>query len=267
MAIAIAQSATQIDISASSSTAPSITLTGVTAGNALVMVAAIFDAASNTLAISSVTDGADSFTARTGTATTANPDRGVGLVGHAVNVSAGSKTVAANLSGTSGGAARYYALGLLELSGVATSAAEDDFAANSEINITSLDISAGGAGFTTTDPGSIIIGTAATNSADDTLNFASPASWTNRYRQNQGLTVTGFDSGTWLPGSIQTDYTAQWAHDNTASSATGCGIVVALKPGSGQAATVTPFVAPGAHPALSDPGLGSRELLDVKAWI
>jgi hypothetical protein len=153
------------------------------------------------------------------------------VVAYAVNVTGGNRTIAVNLSGTSAGFNRYYSMGAMEFSGVATSAAEDTFDSNNDINTAGgTDISAGP--ITTTDAGDVLIGTAADTSTSTNLNFGSPTSWTNVYRQNDSSTYMGFDSGYWIPGSIQTTYTAQWSHDNNALDE-GSGTIVALKPAAG----------------------------------
>jgi len=222
---ALVQSATQVSVAGSSSDAPSIVLNGTTGGNALVADATIFDL-NNTWALDSTTDGGNTFTTRPGVASAVGA-RTRAVVSHAVNITGGNRTVAFNLSGTSGAGGRYYELGCQEFSGVAASAAEDVFDANEEIDLTSTDISAGPV--TTTDAGDLIVGAAATINLAIALGFASPTSWTNSYRQNAGATNPGHDSGYWIPGSIQTTYTAQWSHNNGAGGV-GAGVVVALKP-------------------------------------
>ena len=229
MPIAFVQAATQVNIAASSATALTITLSGVAAGNCLVLFGSIFDG-NTTWTISSVTDGGDAFTTyqATAAATGSSGNRSRAVVSVAPNVAGGNVTVSVNLAGTSGAAGRYYVLGLCEFSGVALSAPEDVSATSSEINIgTTTDCSAGGTGFTTVAT-SLIVGTANPASTDTTMNLASPASWTNRYRQNDSFQFNGHDSGSWLPGAAQTNYTSQWAHDNTAGEF-GAAVAVALK--------------------------------------
>ena len=225
MAISIVQSATQVNVGASTSTAPSITLNGVTAGNTLLYVGGIVDL-NITWSITDVTDGGDAFTLRQ-----AN-DQGIAsgsssrsVVAFARNVSSGNKTVQANLAGTSAGAGRYYTLGLIEVSGADP---EDDFAQNSNQDAGTTDLLAGGTGFTTTEADDLIIGAVAINTGTTQAAFGSPTSWTNRYRQNDGVNFTPTDVGTWLPGATQTNYTAQWTHTNNAGD-DGSGTVVALK--------------------------------------
>jgi len=225
--IAFVQAATLVEVASSSTTAPSITLNGVTTGNALVVVASIFDA-NGTWTVSSVTDGGDTFTVYSPKCTyTASGDIERSVLGFAVDVAGGNVTVSVNLAGTSGGSNRAYAIGLFEYSGVATAAAERDSATSEEFSITTNDVSAGGTGFST-NAADLIVGTASIIGDDTTLNWASPTSWTNRYRQNDGFNVPSIDAGTWLPGSAQTNYLAQWAHDNL-SGMFGAAVVVALK--------------------------------------
>jgi hypothetical protein len=230
MAIAAVQSATQVNVAGSSTTAPSITITGTAGGNALVAYASIFDG-NTTWTLTSTTDGANTFTTRAGVGVdTGESVRAV--ASHAVNITGGDRTVAFNLSGTSGAGGRYYVLGCTEFSGVATSAAEDTFDANDTINLGTTDANAGP--ITTTDAGALITGAISNGYNDTTINNASPTSWTNTYRQDNGLSFVGMDAGYWLPGATQTTYTAQWSHDNTAGDI-GAGVVVALLPAGGAA--------------------------------
>lgn len=229
MAIALVQSATQVDIGASGTTAPSITINGTVAGNALVAYAAIFDA-NNTFTLTSTTDGGNSFTTRQGEADFNATNGQIGAVAAALAIAGGNRTVAFNLSGTSVNNDRYYTLGCQEWSGVMNASAEDTFDVNTLIDIDTNDVNAGP--ITTTDKNALLVGLASVLSSDTTLNFASPTSWTNSYRQNNpiGAAGAGLDAGYWLPGAIQTTYTAQWTHDNVAAgSFKGAGIVVALK--------------------------------------
>jgi hypothetical protein len=230
MAIAHVQNATEVTVAASSTTGPSITITGATGTNALCPTATIGDAADTNFTISSISDGGNTFTVRSGVATDAS-QRIYAVGGYAVNITGGDRTVVFNLAGTSAGSNRYYTLGVMEFSGVATSSPEDTFDANDDINTGTTDCNAGP--ITTTDAGDLIFGAAAINSLDTTLNFGSPASWTNVYRENDAASFYGHDSGYWLPGATQTTYTAQWSHDNDAGD--GCAVVVALKPAAGVA--------------------------------
>lgn len=224
--MALVQSATQVSTAASSSTAPSITLNGVTAGNCLVAVASIGDS-SLTYTISSVTDGTNTYTVRSGVCTDAN-QRLYAVVAYALNVSAGNFTVAFNLSGASGGANRYFNLGLYEFSSSPNSLAEDVWDANDDIDSSgATDANAGP--ITTTDAGDLIVGCAALNANDPAATWSSPTSWTNTYRQSDSTGFYGMDSGYWYPGSIQTTYTPQWVHDN-GGGYESCAVVVALKP-------------------------------------
>lgn len=248
MAIALVGSVTtQVSTGGSSSNAPSITRNSVSAGNCLVAVASIGDAADLDFTITNTTDGTNTYTTRTAVCTDAN-QRLYAVVAYALNVAAGNFTVAFNLAGTSAGANRYFNLGLYEFSGVATASAEDTWDANDDIDSSgAVDASAGP--ITTTDAGDLIIGCCAVNAADDVLNFVSPTSWTNAYRQNDSNGFYGMDSGYWLPGATQTTYTAQWSHDNS-SGYESCAVVVALKPaGAGGGTTPKgPFSNPFAGP-------------------
>jgi hypothetical protein len=76
------------------------------------------------------------------------------------------------------------------------------------------------------------------NAADSDVAWSSPASWTNRYRFSDWNTSQVMDAGTWLPGSTQTSYSAQWAHDNVSGARAGA-VVVALKAAAGGGAPFT----------------------------
>jgi hypothetical protein len=180
-----------------------------------------------------------------------------------VDITGGDRTVAFNLAGTSGAGNRYYVLGCLEFSGVAIASTEDTFDSNDEIDTSgAVDTSAGP--ITTTATTDVIVGAAINNTNDATLNFASPTSWTNSYRQNASNSFIGHDSGYWLPGSIQTTYTAQWSHDNNAS-AVGGGIVVALKAAGSVGVSLRPLG--GTLPYWMDPEDDGRfNELNVKTW-
>lgn len=224
MAIALVQTATQVNVAASSSTTPSITITGTTGGNALTAFCVVYDG-NTTFTLTSVTDGGNTWVSRQGNATRPT-DKVITSVAVAVDITGGDRTVAFNLSGTSGGSNRYYVLGCLEWSGVKTSSAEDTFDINEEIDTSgATDVSAGP--ITTTDAADVLVGLAGFHSVDTNLNLGSPTSWTNSYRQNDGNSYAGMDAGYWLPGAIQTTYTAQWSHDNNVNDL-GVGVVVAL---------------------------------------
>src|ERR1700741_101313 len=199
------QSATQVDVAASSTTTPSITLTGTTGGNTLIGYCSIWDADDN-WTISAVGDGVESFTLHNGFATAASSSRSSAGLAHAEDIAGGDSTLTFTLASTSAGSDRYYVLGYEEWSGVKVVSAEDAFDVNQEDDVTSApDISAGP--IDTTDNGALIVGVATVNSADTTLAFASPTNWTNTYRQNDSSAIIGMDAGYWLPGSIQTAYT------------------------------------------------------------
>ena len=228
MAIAHVAAATKVEVSASSSTTPSITLAGTSVGNTLIAFFTCYDA-NTTWTISSVADGANTYTTRQAVATLAS-DRSRAAVSHSISIgTGGSRTVTFTLGSTSAGANRYYTTGLVEKSDVGS---EDTFSTNSDI-VTSggTDVTAGA--ITTTDAGDLIAGVAAVHTATDTaLNFSSPTSWTNRYRTNDGVNTMAHDSGDWIPGSIQTGYNPAWSHDNNANDE-GCAVVVAFKPNAG----------------------------------
>lgn len=228
MAIALVQSATQVNTAGFGSGNPSITISGTTGGNALVAFASIIDDTGTTFTITSVTDGANSFTVREGTAADASR-RVRTATAYAVNITGGDRTISFNLSGASN---TYFVLGCLEFSGVKTSSPEDTFDANDNIDTSGgTDASAGP--INTADAGDLLAGSVGiVNIGDSNFNFASPASWTNSYRQNDASSFTAMDAGYWLPGSTQASYTALWSHDNNANDESGA-VVVALLPEGG----------------------------------
>lgn len=223
MAIAHVQSATVVEATASSAN-PSITITGTVGGNAL-CVECVMYSGNGTYTLGATTDGGNSFTTRSGVATSGS-NRIYAVAAHAENITGGSRTITVAFSGTAAGT-NYWGIGVTEKSGVATTFAEDASNHRDDIDITAADITGGS--ITTTDAGDLIFGVAATLSTDSTHNWASPTSWTNRYRRDNGTTNQAFDGGDWLPGSIQTGYSPQWAHDNTTAILEGCGVVVALR--------------------------------------
>ena len=217
------QTATQVNVAASGTTAPSIVLTSAVAGNTILAFASIWHGGT-VWTYTNTTDGGNTFTSLAATATKPATDQSRAIGSVAFNITGGSRTVAFNLSSVT---SVYYVLGCLEWSAMDS---VDVSAATSNIDTTTLDISAGT--ITTTNAGDVLIGVASLNTGDATINFASPTSWTNSYRQNDSSTYIGMDAGYWVPGSIQTTYTAQWAHDNTAGN-WGGGVVMALKPSAG----------------------------------
>lgn len=120
----------------------------------------------------------------------------------------------------------------MEWSGINTESAED---VNELILMTSTDLSAGP--ITTGSDDDLIVGVAGASTPDTNLNWASPTSWTNSHRQNNSAATIGLDAGYWLPGSVQSVYTAQWAHDNPVGPH-GAGVIVAFSP----AVQAEPFV-------------------------
>lgn len=231
--MAFVQKASHVTVDAASGTV-AITLTGVTAGNALVKTAAIYN---NTLSwtISGVSDGS-AFTVRSGVHT-AGDHRQYSMVAYRVNVGAGSHTVTTTISGGNPGLT-YAELDLSEFSGVDNAAPEVTSDANDDQSITSNDVNAGPV--SSAAASDLFIG-AAEVPADSTTSLAwsSPTSWTNIGRKNDGFsTGTGYDAAYWYPGSIQTTYTAQWAHRNISGSE-GSAVVVVLKAAAGGGGSVS----------------------------
>jgi len=240
------QTATQVNVAGSGTTAPSIVLTSAVAGNTILAFASFWHTGI-TWTYTNTTDGGNTFTSLAATATNPGTDQTRGVVSVAFNITGGSRTVAFNLSGVTD---LYYVLGCLEWSALAS---VDVSAATSNIDMTSLDSSAGP--ITTTDAGDVLIGVATQDSGSAGLTLASPTSWTNSYRQNDSATYVGMDAGYWVPGSIKTTYTAQWAHINTAGEWCG-GVVMALKPAAGGAAAArVPQSRPFPYKPGSPPGL------------
>lgn len=216
------QAATKVTYSASSATALTIALTGVVTGNTLIGYCAV-ENDNQSFTISSVTDGTNTYTQRSGRANSTTEGT-IGSIAHSIGVTGGSLTVSFNLTGVSG-SNRYAVLGLEEWSDIAS---EDTYDVNELTNITSADASAGP--ITTSRADAIIVGMAALSEIADTNNtFSSPSSWTNSYREVDNATYRGMDAGYWIPGSVQTTYTAQWSHDNY-SGEDGVGVIVAFLP-------------------------------------
>lgn len=222
----LVQSSLQQRVDASGATSFNVTLTGTVAGNALVALFAVFDN-NATWTVDTVGDAGNIWTTRVGYATAAT--RIAVVAATAVNITGGDRTITISLAGTSGAGGRYLTYGAQEWSGVATSAAEDTWDENSEVDISTLDVTAGP--ITTTDANDLLVGIAGTSNTDATMNWASPTSWTNSYRENDNNLHMGMDAGYWLPGAIQTTYSAGWTHDNAANE--GCAVMVALKPSAG----------------------------------
>lgn len=225
MPIALVQTVTQVQVDASSATSFNLTVPSATNGNALVFLGAVWDN-NATFTISSVDDAGNSWTTRTGIAT--GSSRAYTIVSHAQNITGGTRTVTLSLADTSAGANRFLTYGCLEFSGVATSAAEDVWDANDDFAIDTNDLNAGP--ITTTDAGDVLVGAASIRQiTDNDVAWASPTSWTNSYRENLANTHQSLDAGYWLPGAVQTTYTAQWTHDNEAARE-GSAVIIALRP-------------------------------------
>lgn len=222
--MALVQKATLVTVDAASGSV-AITLTGVTAGNALVKLASIFNSNPN-FTISGVSDGS-AFTVRSGVQGPGSGYRQYSMCAYRVGVGAGSHTVTTTL-GTFTGGATYAELGLAEFSDVETVSPEVTWDANSGVSITSNDVNAGPV--TSTSASDLFIGCADITANNTTsLAWSSPSGWTNLYRKNDGYTDgTGHDSAYWYPGSVQTSYTAQWAHRNI-SGHEASAVVVVLK--------------------------------------
>jgi len=225
MAISLVQTATQVQVDATSLTSFNITINGTANSNVLTAFYSAYDALLFT--VSSVSDGGNSWTTRTGTAS--GTDRTSGIISYASNITGGNRTVTIALGNTSPGSNRYITYGAQEWSGVATSSPEDTWDENSEIDITSSDVTAGP--ITTTEADDLLVGIA-TGNVTVTMSYGSPTSWTNSYRENDGFSHASYDVSYWLPGATQTTYSPQWSHANQ-SSRKGTAVVVALKPISG----------------------------------
>jgi len=221
----LVQTVTQVQVDGSSATSFNLTVTSAGNGNTLVWLGAIFDL-NETWTTGTFTDTGNTWTTREGEAAkTGQKTRS--YVIWATGITGGTRTLTIPLTGTSGEGGRYVIYGCLEFSGLHTTAAEDTWDQNSNIDYTTNDVTAGP--ITTTDAGDVLVGAASLLSGDPTLNWASPTSWTNSYRENDTSDHENIDAGYWIPGSIQTTYSAQWTHDNT-SGTRGCAVVVALKP-------------------------------------
>lgn len=261
MPIALVQSAAMVTGIGLATTAPQIALRNCTPGNCLVALASIFDG-NTTWTIASVTDDGNSFLSREATATSGS-SKNIASVAYAVGISGGDRTVKFNLAGTTAGAGRFYNIGLLEFSGVLAISPEDTWDGNPNID-TSVNDATAGPITTSYSDGDLLVGCISGNIvSDNAMNYGSPASWVNSYRQNAAFTTCGFDAGYWLSGAIQTNYTAQWSHDNNAGDLHG-GVVVALKP----ALPILPrtFDNRGQGRFIEDDDDGRFNELDIKNW-
>lgn len=242
MSIAYVNKSTQAFVDAATNTVTLNALAGVSAGNCLVVTASVFLGSTTSVAAPTVADAGGSYTVHVSSRGTAGTFMQYEIVAYRLNVGAGSFTPTITFTGATAGQT-YGTGGVAEFSGVATSSAEDTWDANDAQTITTNDVNAGP--ITTTDAGDLIIGCGGVPADSSTsLAWSDPTSWTNLYRNNDGwTTATGHDSGYWLPGSIQTSYTPQWAHRNI-SGESASALVVALKPAAGAAAQATLIMPP-----------------------
>lgn len=231
MSIAYVNKSTLALVDAATNTVTLNALAGVSAGNCLVVTCSVFLANTNSVAAPTVADAGGSYTVRYSHRGTNLNFMQYEIVAYRLNVGAGSFTPVITFVGADSGGT-YGTGGVAEFSGVATSSAEDTWDGNDAQLITSNDVNAGP--ITTTDAGVLLIGCGGVPADSSTsLAWSDPASWTNLFRNNDGWTSgTGHDSGFWLPGSIQTGYTPQWAHRNI-SGEYGSAVVVALKAAAG----------------------------------
>lgn len=230
-ASAIQQAATMVTIDASAATSFAISFASTpTPGNAVVMVGCIFNGDLD-YTITGVTDNqsGNTYTTRSGVATRI-ADRGYAFIAHAPNVNAsGTFTTTVSLTGSSAGVD--VVLGLLEISGLATSLMEDQVDSNNDIDVGgTTDVSAGATGATTQND-EMAIGAATYVGGNAALAWSSPGSYTNRYRENNASAHAGCDVATRNLSTTGTQ-TLQWAHTNSAL-AEGTGLVVTLKDASG----------------------------------
>jgi hypothetical protein len=150
MAGAIVQSGYAVDDSGNSSTTIAVTLTGVAAGNALVA----FVARNSTVAINSVNDGA-SYTAAADGICHNTTDNESSSVYYLLNAGSGSHTVTVTFASD----VTYRRLRVLEISGIATSAAADGAAHQAQNGVgTTTDSISSSATASTTNANDFILG-------------------------------------------------------------------------------------------------------------
>ena len=227
MTVALVQSATQVNITASNTTAPTITRTGCTAGNHLVGILGLFDDATG-WTLGTVTDGTTTHTVRSATAT-AGTWRVRACVSYGVISASGDKTLTWNLGSTSAGSNRYGVLGLWEFSGLDNAALEIAWDGNDQVDTNTDDISAGPTSSLSSQSDGLVVGVGLVNEANSNLGFGSPSGFTSTYRQNDANTYLGVD-GAYRLGAISAGtLTMQWSHGSIDSGSLGCGVVVVLK--------------------------------------
>jgi hypothetical protein len=224
VALAIAQTATQVVVDGGGSATLNISFPGTpTAGNAVVLVAAIWQP-NTTWTIDGVGDNqGNTYTRRESFSNSSEfGGRFRVVIAHAADVAAsGTFTATITLSGAGD---VYAKVGLVEVSGAAASSLEDQFDVNDSQNVSATDVSAGP--ITTTVADTILFAASSVIANDATLNFASPASFTNLYRANDSANSLAWDSAYRIVSATDT-FTPQWGHDNSAG-ADGAAVVVAL---------------------------------------
>lgn len=233
----LVQSATQVTVSASGATSFSISFAATpTAGNSVILVGAIWH---NTITwtITNTTDnqGNPTYTTRTANAQVGSTHIMRALCAHQHQVSAsGTFTVSVNCATVT---STYYDLGLMEYSGFVSSAQEDVFLANQNIATGTGPTDANvGPTSTTAQANELAVGVACLNASDATVNWGSPASYTNRYRQNNATGTTGLDAATRDLTSAGTQ-TLQWSHDNNAAGDVAGALIVTFKDAADSAGT------------------------------
>ena len=231
MAVALVQAVTVVQVDASSATSFNISVPSAGSGNALTFVSGFWDN-NTTWTISGTDDSGNSWTTIPAYCTV-GASKAASAVAYATGITGGTRTVTVSLSGTASGPKRYLTYGCLEFSGVKSSTAEDVQAVSDDFDITSNDVNAGPV--TTTDAGDVFIGAVSSRANDTNMAYGSPASWTNSYRENDNTNHASVDAGYWIPGGIQTTYTAQWSHSNFASEC--CAAMVALLPAAAVSAS------------------------------
>lgn len=228
MAIAASDFATRIDIVGSSSATHNITVSNVAAGDLVCVTGMIFDG-DDDFTISVADDkGNGTYTMRSALHDTGSPARTYAYCAFKENViGSGTFTLTLTITGGSGAGNLYGSFGAFRVTDAATSSVEAVTAATDVDRDTSAsDLSATTGTLSQADCLAVAVAGITTGS-DANLNFGSPAGWTNRYRQNDGVGVGGLDVATIVVSSTSA-LTASWTHDNNTNDR-GSAVVVVFK--------------------------------------
>jgi len=259
MPVRIKQTATQVLVAGSSSTALSITINGTVTGNCLAAVAGIHDNNDTSFTVSTA-DGGNTWTTRECTMSSATLVISAhGVVAHAENITGGNRTITFTLTGASAGTFRYYILGCYELENVPStiSGAELFQASNNQILINPVSPFDGPfafvPGITIPQQGfgsPILIGVALGPQLDGAAEFESPPGWVNSYRCDDAGIGCVTDIAHYFPGGPVVGYTARWKHDTSNVNEIFAAVVVAI--GSLASSSAVPETRPPFLPGEDD---------------